>query len=209
MNILIADDELIYRRLARAALEAGGHGLTEVSDGASALRELESETGPSLAVIDWMMPGLTGLDVCRKIREAGGPTPPYLILVTAQGRAEDIVAGLEGGADDYLTKPFNPAELRARVQVGVRVLELRSALADRVKALEEALAQVETLHGLLPICAWCKKVRNEANYWQQVEQYVAGKSQAKFTHTVCPDCHEKVVRPQMEAVWRKTQGSGS
>jgi DNA-binding response OmpR family regulator len=193
MNILIADDDPLFRRLTRAALEPTGHDLTEVTDGDAALRELEAEAGPSLALIDWTMPGLTGVEVCRKVRQRGGGNPPHLILVTAHGRKEDIVAGLEAGADDYLTKPFNPAELRARVQVGMRLLELRSALADQVKMLEEALAQVEHLRGLLPICAWCKNVRDGANYWQQVEAYVSMHAQATFTHTICPDCREKVL----------------
>lgn len=176
----------MYRRLARAALEAGGHQLTEVADGLAAWERLESAERPALAMVDWMMPGLTGPEVCRKVRARADASPPYLILVTGQGRPEDIVAGLEAGADDYITKPYNPAELRARVQVGVRILELRTALAERVIALEEALMQVEQLQGLLPMCAWCKKIRDEKNYWQQVEHYIAGHSKAQFTHSICP-----------------------
>ena len=206
MNILIADDELIYRRLARAALEAGGHQLTEVTDGLSAWERLEGPERPDLAMVDWMMPGLTGPEVCRKVRERADPSPPYLILVTGQGRPEDVVAGLEAGADDYITKPYNPAELRARVQVGVRILGLRAALAERVVALEEALAQVEQLQGLLPMCAWCKKIRDEKNYWQQVEHYIAGHSKAQFTHSICPQCRDTIVRPQIEALRGKPLG---
>lgn len=170
MNILIADDELIYRRLARAALEAGGHQLTEVADGLAAWQRLEGAERPALAMVDWMMPGLTGPEVCRKVRERADPTPPYLILVTGQGRPEDIVAGLEAGADDYITKPYNPAELRARVQVGVRILELRT------------------------------------NYWQQVEHYIAGHTKAQFTHSICPQCRDTIVRPQIEARRGKSLG---
>ena len=142
MKILIADDQLIYRRLARAALEPAGHEIGEVDNGLAAWERLEGAERPPLAMVDWMMPGLTGPEVCRKVRDRADASPPYLILVTGQGRPEDIVAGLEAGADDYITKPFNPAELRARVQVGVRILELRTALSARGIALEEALAQV-------------------------------------------------------------------
>ena len=132
MKILIADDQLIYRRLARAALEPAGHEISEVDNGLAAWERLEGAERPPLAMVDWMMPGLTGPEICRKVRDRADASPPYLILVTGQGRPEDIVAGLEAGADDYVTKPFNPAELRARVQVGVRILELRTALGARV-----------------------------------------------------------------------------
>jgi len=200
MNILIADDELMYRRLARAALEAGGHQLTEVADGLAPWERLEGAERPALAMVDWMMPGLTGPEICRRVRERADASPPYLILVTGQGRPEDIVAGLEAGADDYITKPYNPAELRARVQVGVRMLDLRTALAARVIALEEALSQVEQLQGLLPMCAWCKKIRDEGNYWQQVEQYIAGHTKAQFTHSICPECRDSIARPKIDAM---------
>lgn len=130
--------------------------------------------------------------MCRRVRELARPIPPYLILLTAMDRTEDIVAGLQAGADDYIAKPFAPDELRARVQVGARVVALQHGLAARVKALEEALAQVNRLQGLLPICAWCKKVRNDQNYWQQVEIYVAERTDARFSHGICPECREKV-----------------
>ena len=200
MKILIADDQLMYRRLARAALEPAGHEISEVDNGLAAWELLEGAERPSLAMVDWMMPGLTGPEVCRKVRGRADASPPYLILVTGQGRPEDIVAGLEAGADDYITKPFNPAELQARVQVGVRILELRTALGARVIALEEALAQVQQLQGLLPMCAWCKKIRDEKNYWQQVEQYIAGHTKAQFTHSICPQCRDTIVRPKIEAM---------
>ena len=200
MNILVADDELIYRRLARAALEPAGHEITEVDDGLAAWERLEGAKRPALAMVDWMMPGLTGPEICRKVRERADASPPYLILVTGQGRPEDIVAGLEAGADDYITKPYNPAELRARVQVGVRMLDLRTALAARVIALEEAISQVDHLQGLLPMCAWCKKIRDEKNYWQQVEQYIAGHTKAQFTHSICPECRDSIGGPKIETI---------
>jgi sigma-B regulation protein RsbU (phosphoserine phosphatase) len=130
-------------------------------------------------------------------------TPPYLILLTAKGGREDLVTGLEAGANDYVTKPFNREELRARVQVGVRMVELQQSLADRVKALEEALARVKQLQGLLPICSYCKKIRDDQNYWQQVESYIAEHSQAQFSHSICPDCYEKLVKPELDQLRRQ------
>jgi DNA-binding response OmpR family regulator len=164
---------------------------------------LQGDDAPSLAILDWMMPGMDGLELCRRIRKMPNSTPPYLILLTAKGRRADLVTGLEAGANDYVTKPFNREELRARVQVGVRMVELQQNLADRVKALEEALARVKQLQGLLPICSYCKKIRDDQNYWQQVESYIAEHSQAQFSHSICPDCYEKLVKPELDQLRRQ------
>ena len=122
----------------------------------------------------------------------------YIILLTAKGRKEDIVQGLTAGADDYIIKPFDRSELKARINVGERILRLQAELAARVKELELALANVKLLQGLLPICCYCKKIRNDHNYWQQVDTYIADHSEAQFTHGICPECREKIVRPELE-----------
>jgi DNA-binding response OmpR family regulator len=194
VKVLVADDEAVFRRLLRAALVPAGYELVEVADGVAAWEVMAAEEAPTLAVLDWVMPGLDGVEVCRRVRERQATVAPYLILLTAKDRTEDVVAGLEAGADDHIAKPFAPAELRARVAVGARVVTLQQSLAERVRALEEALAQVKALQGLLPMCAWCKKIRNDQNYWQQVETYIAERSDARFTHSICPDCRERVRR---------------
>jgi DNA-binding response OmpR family regulator len=194
VKVLVADDEAVFRRLLRAALVPAGYELVEVADGVAAWDVMAAEEAPTLAVLDWVMPGLDGVEVCRRVRERQATVAPYLILLTAKDRTEDVVAGLEAGADDHIAKPFAPAELRARVAVGARVVTLQQSMAERVRALEEALAQVKALQGLLPMCAWCKKIRNDQNYWQQVETYIAERSDARFTHSICPDCRERVRR---------------
>jgi sigma-B regulation protein RsbU (phosphoserine phosphatase) len=146
-----------------------------------------------------MMPGLEGPDVCRRVRALGRAVPPYLILLTARGNTDDVVAGLESGADDFVTKPFDRQELRSRLRVGARMLALNQAMADRVAELEIALSQVKTLSGLLPICSYCKKVRDDKNYWQRVETYIAAHSHARFSHGICPDCWTAVVEPELAA----------
>ena len=144
-----------------------------------------------------MMPDLDGPDLCRRIRASTRPMQPYVLLLTTKTEREDIIAGLSAGADDYLTKPFDRDELRARLQVGQRVVELQRRLADRVIALEHALEKVKMLQGLLPICSYCKKIRDDGNYWSQVDTYITEHSEAQFTHSVCPDCYTDHIVPQL------------
>src|SRR5581483_10180365 len=104
-----------------------------------AWQTLQRADTPKLAILDWEMPGATGLSLCRRVRDRGNPQPPYLILLTARGTKQDLIHGLAGGADDFLAKPLDPSELRVRLQVACRMLGLQAALADRVHQLEEAL----------------------------------------------------------------------
>jgi len=131
-------------------------------------------------------------------RSGNCPAPAtYIILLTARDDGPDLVRGLEAGADDYITKPFNRKELRARIRVGLRVVRLQQILADRVRELAEALTRVKRLQGLLPICSYCKKIRNDRNYWEKVETYISEHSEAQFSHGICPDCFERVVKPEV------------
>ncbi len=188
MNVLVADDDRVNRILLEGLLARWGHAVTAVADGDEALRVMEGDGAPPLALLDWIMPGLSGPEICRRLRERPAPAPPYLILITSRDRQEDIVEGLEAGADDYVPKPFGADELRARVAVGERIVSLQEGLARRVQELETALADVRTLQGLLPMCAWCKKIRNEDNYWERVDTYISARSRAEFTHGICPEC---------------------
>jgi CheY-like chemotaxis protein len=198
--VLIAEDDPGSRRLLEATLRRWGHEVVVTVDGNGAWTALQRPEAPSVAILDWMMPGLDGVEICRRLHAQGSPTPPYLILLTANTRRADLVAGLEAGADDYMGKPFDPDELRARLIVAIRVVELRRRLAERVRELEAAMSRVKQLHGLLPICSYCKKIRDDRNYWQQVEQYVSAHSQAQFSHGVCPHCYEQIVVPQLRAM---------
>ena len=200
MRILIAEDDAVARRVLRALLSKWGYQVSTCTDGAAAWETLQAADAPSLVVLDWTMPKMDGLEVCQKLRALPEGRLTYVILLTAREREEDIVAGLEAGADDYVTKPFHTEELRARVKVGARVVGLQRSLAERVTELEEALARVKYLRGLLPICAYCKKIRNDHNYWQQVESYVAEHSDAQFSHSICPGCYEQVAKPALERV---------
>jgi len=183
--------------MLRTMLGKWGYQAVEAADGLTACSLLESADPPRLAVMDWMMPGIDGLDVCRRMRATMPYAATYIILVTARGGLENVVRGLEAGADDYITKPFDPRELRARLHVGVRIVQLQKALTERFQELEDASKRVKQLQGLFPICSYCKKIRNDRNYWEQVDAYIASHSEAKFSHGVCPDCYEIHLRPQL------------
>ena len=192
MKVLIAEDDPVSRRLLQAALVKWGYEVTVTGNGKEAWDALQTPDAPSLLVLDWLMPEMDGVEVCREARKSEALKSSYIILLTSRGSKEDIVQGLEAGADDYVTKPFDHGELRARVQVGSRVVRLQSALADRVKELEEAMANVKQLQGLLPICCYCKKIRDDGNYWHRVESYITGHANVRFSHGICPDCSEKL-----------------
>jgi two-component system, cell cycle response regulator len=130
MRILIADDDATSRLILTGVLKKFGHDVVATVDGTEAWECLRRPDAPTLAILDWMMPGLAGVDVVRRVRSLGSDEPPYLILLTSMSEKADIVAGLEAGADDYLSKPFDPGELRARVDVGRRVTELQSKLRE-------------------------------------------------------------------------------
>ena len=192
MRVLIAEDDPVSRRLLQAALVKWGYEVVVTTNGKEAWEALQAPDAPSLLVLDWLMPEMDGVEVCREARKTPALKSSYIVLLTSRGSKEDIVQGLEAGADDYVTKPFDHGELRARVQVGSRVVQLQSALADRVTELEEAIANVKQLQGLLPICCYCKKIRDDGNYWHRVESYITGHANVRFSHGICPDCSEKL-----------------
>jgi CheY-like chemotaxis protein len=203
MRVLVAEDSQVTRRLLEAALRKWGFLVTAVEDGAQASAVLTGDDPPAIAMLDWMMPGLTGIEVCGRVRALASPTPPYIMVVTSKEKTEDIVTALEAGADDCVTKPFHLDELKARVEVGRRVVTLQRKLADRIIELEHALAHVTRLQGLLPICMYCKSIRKDQGYWQQVEGYISEHSGASFSHSICPDCRKKHVDPQIEQMRRR------
>lgn len=188
MRILIAEDDPVSCRILEGTLTAWGYDVSIATNGRMAWDLLRRADSPPLAILDIMMPEMDGCEVCRKVRQASSAIPPYLILLTAMSAKDDVVKGIRSGANDYLTKPFHREELKVRVEVGVQMLELQRVLADRVKELEEALSQVKQLQGLLPICSYCKKVRDDQNYWQRVESYISDRLDVQFTHGICPNC---------------------
>jgi phosphoserine phosphatase RsbU/P len=196
MRILIADDDDVSRLQLEALLTRHGHDVIAVSDGTEAWKAMQGDDPPRLVVLDWLMDEMDGVDVCRRVREIPSLRGVYLILLTSRRDQAHVLAGLQAGANDYVTKPFDRDELLARVRVGDQMVSLHAELAARVHELEDALVRVNQLQGLLPICSYCKSIRDDKNYWHQVETYVRSHSEAEFSHGICPNCWEKVVKPQ-------------
>jgi len=141
MKILIAEDDAVSRRVLAITLTKMGHEVIATENGFDALAALQQDDAPRLAILDWMMPGIEGPEVCRRLRQDSRTASIYLILLTALSQKEEMIAGLESGADDYLTKPFDRHELRVRLQAGARIVELQANLAQRVVELEAAIVE--------------------------------------------------------------------
>lgn len=197
-RILVAEDDPISRKLLQANLKKWNYDVVMTEDGIQAWEVMIGPAPPQVLILDWMMPGIDGLELAQRIRQNDEISSVHIIMLTAKGRNEDIVEGLNAGANDYITKPFNPQELRARVAVGVRMAQLQLALQDKVAELEKALGEVKELHGLLPICSYCKKVRTDDNYWEHIERFITEHSHAEFSHGICPDCYEQHITPQLK-----------
>jgi sigma-B regulation protein RsbU (phosphoserine phosphatase) len=193
MKVLIADDDRLSAAMLQRRLEGWGLQVVVVPDGAQAWEAIQQDPAISLAIVDWMMPAIEGPELCRRIRLDEAHAHIYLLLVTSRDSRADIVSGMDAGADDYLTKPIDPEEFRVRLNAGLRVVTLQQRLAQRVRQLEEAASNIVQLHGLLPICSYCKNVRTDENYWLQVEDYVAERSALQFSHGICPKCYETEV----------------
>lgn len=192
MRILVAEDDLTSRTILAGIIGKLGYEALMASDGGSALEIMTGDDVPEMAVIDWIMPVMDGIEVCRKIRCKDTEQPPYIIMLTGKDRKRDIVAGLEAGANDYISKPYDLDELKARIEVGRRMVSIQKQLAEKIVELKEALGHIKTLKGIVPICASCKKIRDDKGYWEQVEVYVKNHSEAQFSHGICPDCIKKL-----------------
>jgi DNA-binding response OmpR family regulator len=187
-KILIAEDHSGTRRVLEALVRQWGHDPVTAEDGTEAWNRFQNADAPCLALLDWLLPRVSGLDLVQMIRENPRKPRPYLILLTSRNRKEDLVAGLNAGADDYIVKPWNANELWARVNAGLRLIGFQNQLEERVAELEAARSKIEVLQGLLPICAHCRRIRDGENQWHRLEHYIETHTPASFTHGVCPEC---------------------
>jgi len=189
VRALIADDDPLTAAMLARTLDHSGLDVVVAHDEYETWDVLQRDSGIALAVLGWMMPGIDGPGVCRRIRREESLAHLYVILLTARDSLVDLVAGLDAGADDYLIKPTHPEELRARIDVGLRVLTLHERLADQAAQQQTALSKLREMRGLRPICSYCKNVRTDQNSWEQVEEYVARHTEVEFSHGICPGCY--------------------
>ncbi len=191
-KILIADDENTTRKLLESLLLKNGYEVLSFDNGASAFKILKEQDGPKLAILDWIMPGLQGIDICRKIRALKFEVIPYLIMLTASMKEKkDIIETFRSGANDFIEKPFNANELLGRVKIGEDMINLQISLIEKNRALDEAHRHIKMLQGILPICMHCHKIKNDNESWERLEEYIASHSDAQFSHGLCPDCMKK------------------
>lgn len=200
-RVLVAEDDEKARAPLVALLQRHGFEVTAVSDGQAALEILVTPDPPHIALLDWEMPRLDGLHVCRAVRTLPknhyGYT--YIIMVTARDRPDDILTAFTAGVDDFLSKPVDAAQLLARLRCGERVLELEERCQRRVLDLERALDEVRQLKRLLPICMYCKKVRDDGDYWQEIDAYIHVQTGTDFSHGICPTCMELALKRDLPA----------
>jgi DNA-binding response OmpR family regulator len=197
MKVLVAEDDRIARRLLVRHLERWGYEVVRAEHGREACDVFEADDEIGIAILDWMMPELDGVDVCRKLR-AAEDRRPYILLCTARTEVSDIVTGLNAGADDYLAKPIRAAELEARLRVGARTVGLEHELKQRIGQLSAALEHVKQLQGMLPICMHCRRVRNSDDVWQQIETYVEQHADVSWSHGLCEDCLDEHYPPEQQ-----------
>ncbi|WP_316414659.1 response regulator [Mesoterricola silvestris] len=194
-HILIVDDVPRNLQVLALLLDKAGYRVSMAMDGAKALAMVQVEP-PDLILLDVMMPELDGLEVCRRLKADPSVREIPVIFLTAKAELEDLQEGFRLGAVDYVTKPFRGGELLARVATHVKLGQALERERELRRSLEATLAQVKVLSGLLPICAKCKKIRDDQGYWNQIENYLCAHADVDFTHGICPEC-SSALYPEM------------
>jgi len=198
LRILVLDDDAVTRFTLESVIRGAGWSAVATGDPELAFEILTGPDAPPIALIDWQMPTLSGVDLCRRVRQADPAARPYLIFVTANSTSNDIVIGLDAGADGYMTKPIAADELQARVRAGLRTIALQQDLRTRLQEAEAESVRTKPLRELLPVCCYCRRIRDEQQQWSTLEQYLMQRVDVRFTHGFCPSCFEHHVLPDLE-----------
>lgn len=190
MKILAVEDDPVAQAVLVRTLRKLGHEVVTVADGGSALETLAADP-VRVVVSDWVMPSLDGLELCRRVRARTGSDYVYFILLTGKLPSEDNQReAIEAGVDDFLSKPLVTQEIWMRLRVAERILRYAT--------------QVRQLEAFLPICGYCKKIRDDRNYWQQIESYINARTGTDFSHSVCPDCYTRIIVPELDKLSLET-----
>ena len=192
MKILTTDDDEVARKVLTRTLKVLGHEVVETKDGHEAWAEYRLHHF-NLIVSDWLMPGMDGIELTKLVRSENRQKYTYIIMLTSLEGKGRYLEGMEAGADDFINKPFDKETLAARLRVAERILNLQ--------------AEVKQLEGLLPICAYCKKIKDDGNQWQHMESYISRRTEANFSHGICPECYEKHMLPQLQMLRKSRQGT--
>jgi len=195
IKVLVVEDDPFFQRVLTKRLLAEGYQVSAASDGREGMKAIVSFE-PDLVISDWMMPEVDGLELCQSVKTGLKEAAPYFILLTAKGEISNKLLALDTGADDYLVKPCDQGELMARVRAGLRIVLLTQELRATVESLHVANSELQSVRAeverlaneSLPICAFCRKVRDADGEWHTLEDYVAHHQQADFTHGICPTC---------------------
>jgi sigma-B regulation protein RsbU (phosphoserine phosphatase) len=185
MRILVVEDDIGVRETLRILLQLDGHDVVAARNGEEGWSAFQNENF-SVVISDWLMPDMDGLELSRRIRAAESSRYSYILLLTALNGKKNYLTAMNAGIDDFMLKPYDADELRARLSVAERIVGLQ----DHVKRLE----------GVLPTCMYCKKIRDEGSRWVNIEQYISQRTEASFSHGVCPHCYEKRVKPELDRV---------
>ncbi|MBE0583304.1 MAG: response regulator transcription factor [Desulfofustis sp.] len=188
MKVLVAEDEYTTRLMIQVCLEKWGYRVESVADGKEAWELVNQETGPEVAILDWEMPEINGLELCRRIKALNRESPIHVIMLTARDTKRDILQGFDAGADDYITKPFNDDELRARIRVAERIVRIQSTLHESLQELRRALDLVEALQTTVMVCKNCQRVEGDDGQWRQLGQIAEEDMDFRFSKKICPQC---------------------
>lgn len=188
-EILIVDDNVANIDVMITFLEDEGYNLSIATNGEMALKVAQHDK-PDLILLDVMMPGMDGYTTCKKIKSNPEISDIPIIFVTAKKEIEDIVKGFRCGGVDYISKPFRQEEVLSRVDTHLRLRKLNQVQKELIKQLQTALNEVKTLSGLLPVCAYCKKIRDKDGNWHLMETYIRDRTEADFSHGICEKCYK-------------------
>ena len=190
-RILIVDDEEMLLLYLSKRLKKHNYDVVTCLSGEEALEKVKAFDF-DVVILDVILPGIDGYEVCRRLKSDKKTSGIMVLILSVRKTVEERLKGYEVEADDYITKPYDPEELLAKIRI---LLRLKNALDERdriIHKLQEALSKVKTLSGLLPICSSCKKIRDDRGYWKQIEDYIREHSPANFSHSICPECAKRL-----------------